>query len=220
MLVPLPWELERDVKRRVGETQTGQPATAPRAVPPGRLRSVVALQRMAGNRAVAGLMRDASATGGAVSAHPASKMRITIKGRVQGAFKGSARDGAIEAWSFHFGAVSPHDLASGESTGKRRYKAVTFKKALDAASPQLMDALANNEVLDQVRIEFISTQTNAAGVPAGPQETIVLKNASVASFDQDSDDSSDSVSLMFESFEMSNLPGKTSAADAWHDPAQ
>ena len=44
-------------------------------------------------------------------------------------------------------------------------------------------------------------------------ETLIFKNAAVASIDQSSEDSSDSVSLVFESFQIANEPGATAAAD-------
>jgi type VI secretion system secreted protein Hcp len=182
---------------------------------------VLALQRMAGNRAVAGLMRDV-AVGGAVSTphtRAPARLRVTITGHKQGRFKGSGANGSIEAWSFHLGVVSPRDRATGSASGARQYKQITFKKAFDAASPQLMTALSSNETLDQVRIEFLpSKEASAAGDSV--VETIVLTNAAVASFDQDSDDDSDAVSLTFETIQMTNVPGATSASDTWRDRGQ
>jgi type VI protein secretion system component Hcp len=48
----------------------------------------------------------------------------------------------------------------------------------------------------------------------------VIKNVSVAAFDQDSDDgnSTDTVSLTYQSIEMRNEPGKTTANDQWGLP--
>jgi type VI protein secretion system component Hcp len=84
---------------------------------------------------------------------------------------------------------------------------------LDAASPQLLTALTTNEPLE-VRIEFVGGQTRT-GASEGDVETIVIKDAAVASFDQDSDDgdNTDSVSLTYQSSEMNNVPGKTTAKD-------
>lgn len=208
------------MKRRVEETQRGRTTPSQRPATGGSAGSLLALQRMAGNRAVAGLMREPTA-GGAAGAHPRSpaKLRITIKGAKQGPFKGTGRDGTIEGWGFHLGIVSPRDAATGEASGKRRYKTITFKKPLDGASPLLMNALTENESLG-VRIEFVSTESPSGGAAAAIQETIVLTDAAVASFDQDSDDSSDSVSLVFDTIEMRNEPGGTSSADHWSEPVK
>jgi type VI secretion system secreted protein Hcp len=183
---------------------------------------------MAGNRAVAGLMRSpggtegtggTGGTGGA-GANPGARgtVQITIKGEKQGVFKGPLTHGAIEASKFHMGVVSPHDVATGQASGRRLYKAITFKKQLDATSPQLLNALATNETLE-VRIEFIGGKTST-GAAEGDVETIVIKNVSVAAFDQDSDDgnSTDTVSLTYQSIEMRNEPGKTTANDQWGLP--
>jgi type VI secretion system Hcp family effector len=210
----------------VGDTQNGRRAATPRAAPAGRrsgpLGSVLSLQRMAGNRAVAGLMRQPTGTGKATPTHgrEPTQMLVTISAHTQGKLKGTGKDGAIEAWSFHLAVTRPTDVATGQASGARQYRTIKFKKPLDGASPQLMNALVNNETLDEVRFDFLPNDKATAGAPKASFETIVLKNAAVASLEQDSDESSDYVSLTFESIEMSNSTEKTTASDKWSSGAQ
>jgi type VI secretion system Hcp family effector len=177
---------------------------------------------MAGNRAVAGLMRQATGsrtgtTGTTTQTHgrEPTQMLVTITAHKQGRLKGTGKDGAIEAWSFHLAVSMPTDVATGQPSGARQYKVVKFKKPLDGASPQLMNALINNENLDEVKFEFLPNDKTASGAAKESFETIVLTNATVASLEQDSDESSDFVSLTFESIQMSNSANKTTASDQW-----
>jgi type VI secretion system secreted protein Hcp len=180
--------------------------------------AMLSVQRMAGNRAAAGLMRaPAGSSAGAAAPSRAgakSKLLISVTGQQQGRFKGSGRDGTIEAFGYHMAVVAPHDVATGAASGKRQYKAITFKKPLDASSPQFFNAVDRNEVLPTVTIRFVGTDPDGKEADV---ETVVLTNATVASFDQDDDNGSDieTVSLTFEQIELSNLAGKTSGKDSW-----
>jgi len=209
------------VERRTEQAVGGRGGAARRpAAPAGRLASVVALQRMAGNRAVAGLMRDAApGAGGGGAAHPGSRVLVKVKAQRQGAIRGTTQDGSFSAWEFKWGVRSPRDAATKQPSGVRQFKSLSFRKAIDAASPQLMQALVSNEVLDEVRVQIFSAQAGPNGA-AAVNETIVFKNCGVAAMDQDSEDSSDAVTLVFESFQLVNEPGATSAADSIQTRAQ
>jgi type VI secretion system secreted protein Hcp len=204
------------VKQRKGDRQTA--VSRPRAGGPTGVRrsgpsgSVLALQGMAGNRAVAGLMRSPTP-----HSRTKAKMLVRIKGRKQGVFKGTGPEGAIEGFKFEMEITSPRDVSTGQAAGKRQHKALTFQKPMDAASPMLMQALVSNEVLDEVRIEFVSRDDTAG--TAKTVETIVLKNAAVAALKQASDDDdsdTDTVSLIYEAIEITNNQSNTSASDDWN----
>ncbi len=60
----------------------------------------------------------------------------------------------------------PHDAATGQAGGKVQNLPVNITKAVDAASPQLFQAIAGSETLKTITIEVFST--NAAG-----EETLV-----------------------------------------------
>jgi type VI secretion system secreted protein Hcp len=87
-------------------------------------------------------------------AQPATGERIsvTIHGAKQGVFKGD-RSGKISATAFTLESKSPADGASGRASGKVQNLPVTITKDVDAASPQIFQALCTNESLKSVTIE-------------------------------------------------------------------
>lgn len=105
---------------------------------------------------------------------------VTITGAKQGLFTGNATGqqhrGKIQGLSFAHDVLAPHDAASGQASGKRRYQPITFVKAWDAATLQLFQALVTNETLTSVVFEFYGTTAN--GVEEA-HHTITLTNASV-----------------------------------------
>jgi type VI protein secretion system component Hcp len=103
-------------------------------------------------------MRLAGATAG--SRQPIV-LYITIKGARQGIFKGELsganhRD-QVAGLRFSFQGIAAPDTATGQASGKRQYSFVLFTKEWGAASPQLLSALATNEVLQSVDFEFVRT---------------------------------------------------------------
>jgi type VI secretion system Hcp family effector len=212
------------VQRRNVETQSDRakaPARTPETPVAGRAGSVIALQRMAGNRAVAGLMRDVAGGGSNATpkAQPTPTVLVTIKGHTQGAFKGSARDGAFEAWDYKFKLTGSYDRATGDATGRRSYDPITFVKATDGASPQFMRALVNNEALDTVKIDILSPQRDPSGAARGPTETIVLGGATIVEFEQTTGEQEkggvDTVRISFKTVQIMNPETARSANDEW-----
>src|SRR3954449_4057130 len=164
---------------------------------------------------------------------------ITIDGQKQGKFKGEGgraagggEDGEngrglgrdkIAGIRFVSEASSPRDVATGHATGKRTHKPIIITKEWGAASPQLFQALVNNENLKTVLFEFVKTNS------IGEEEiyhTIKLTNAAVSnikSYLDLTDTSGDAydaheledVSFVFQKIEMENREGKTQAVDSW-----
>jgi type VI secretion system secreted protein Hcp len=153
-------------------------------------------------------------------------MYMTVRGQKQGTFKGegSARGkGRILLVSFEMGAVSPRDAASGLPSGKRQYQPVKVGKEIGASSPQFLSALATNENLVSVDIEFLSTDTEGEETV---DFTIELTNASVASFAESIDTGEaggplvdtrrlERIEFTFQKIAMADIPGDTSFADDW-----
>jgi type VI secretion system secreted protein Hcp len=158
---------------------------------------------------------------------------VTIDGAKQGHFKGSAAaDGSEKAGSkdkisgirFRYEVSSPRDTATGQVSGKRQHKPVTFTKRWDAASPQILSALYTNEVLKSVLFEFVRTDAQ------GAEEifhTVKLVNAAVsavgsyvdltdASGDPYDANEMEDVTLAFQRIEVESRSGGTMAADDWH----
>jgi type VI secretion system secreted protein Hcp len=106
---------------------------------------------------------------------------MTINGSKQGKFKGnsgkSGRHGWIELLSFSYSVQSPRDAATGQASGKRQHKPVSFGLETGSASQQLFQALVSNEVLTDVLIEFVDTNKEGKNYV---RQTIKLTNATVS----------------------------------------
>jgi type VI secretion system secreted protein Hcp len=196
--------------RRIG---TDDKAQQQRPAQPSRRGggSVLALQRVAGNRAVAGLMRQAADTEPTAHAHGSGHVSclVTMKGAKQGDIKGDGRDGKIEGLSLHLGVKSPRDVATGQASGKRQHAQLTITKPYDRASPLLFTAATTNEVLPTVTIERMHH--------GSVTEVITLTNASIAAFDQSTEDDDDveTLGLTYGTITISNPKAQTTASDEW-----
>ena len=156
----------------------------------------------------------------------AQKFYATIKAATQGTLKGqgTGRDKSkIEGVGFSYGVESPRDPASGLPRGKRQHKPVVFTKEWGAASPQLYQATATNEVLQSVLFEFIST--NALGKEE-VDYTVELTNATIAEFKgsvhlgEKAGPIVDSreleiIKLVFQKITITSVAGATSTTDDW-----
>lgn len=157
----------------------------------------------------------------------ANEFYVTIDGIRTGRFHGEstneAAKGKITGLEFFYEVISPRDVASGQATGKRQHLPIRMVKEWGAASPQLFQALVNNETLTSVLFEFVQT------APDGKQQisdTIKLTGATVSAyrryignvenFAYDSGPDSrrlETVSFSFRTIEITNVAGKTSAVD-------
>ena len=163
---------------------------------------------------------------------------VRITGKKQGAFKGeSPRTTDTGQWmevvAFSMDLESPRDLSTGQASGKRQYKPVTFVKAWGAASPQVLTACATNEILTEVVFQFIKTNQN------GEQyvyQAVTLTNATVSEVfrfmgdpeanhtprlrpSEYTDTSAlERVKLTFQKIEIEDTDGKTAFTDDWSSP--
>ncbi len=191
-----------------------------------RVQSVLALQRAAGNQAVAGLFR--TPAGEAATGTPAKSkplFLVTMKGTKQGLIKGGGPGNAIEGLKYGMGVSSPRDVATGHASGGRTHKAITFTKPWDAASPQLMSAVDENEMLTQVKSrgdEDLAGDAQAGGVPddhAHERVHRVVRQHAQNRFhggDRDWDTSSvEVIALAYQTLTFEHAEAKTSAVDDW-----
>ncbi len=103
---------------------------------------------------------------------------MTIKGKKQGdihkdaskpkslgqhARSDSSMQEKITIVGFGMGIVVPRDMSSGVATGARNHQPVVFTKFFDRSSPLLWQALAQNELLDEVVADFY--RTDPGGMP-------------------------------------------------------
>lgn len=185
----------------------------------GRGHPVIPLQRAIGNRATRQLLREAKVS---PAAPPKAKVTrsftVKIKGEDQGEFRGDDK-GQIKGRKYEFSVNSPTAASTGEARGKRQYQAIRFYKDLDAASPQLMQALTSNENLPEVTFEFSEPAESGEGTRVF--QVVKLTNARITGFTQNLDEEGDGeekVELVFDKIAMENQPGKTSTADDWRRP--
>ena len=127
-----------------------------------------------GPQGVAGPAGPAGASG---SAGPGAPNRVAIatltaKGQHTGDFSG-AGGAPLNVVGFSWGAVVPHDAASGLPTGKLQVGQLTITKAIDQASPLFLNALATNENLTSVRLNFL-------GPNGDTTYTYLLTNANIS----------------------------------------
>lgn len=158
---------------------------------------------------------------------------VTIEGTRQGKFKGESqkkeRADKIPGLSFQYEVVSPRDAATGQHSGKRQHKPIVFVKEWGVATPQLFQALVNNEVLKKVTFEFLQIDKGTGKEVV--YFTIVLVNASIAAIKQYTDPGVEgsasakspsqglkeleAISLTFQKIEIEHKAGKTMGADDW-----
>jgi len=115
----------------------------------------------------------------------ATPFYVQVRGSKQGVFKGeskrSSRTEWIEGLDFAFELFSPYDLATGHTSGKRQWKPIVVTKEWGASSPQFLQALATNEVLTSVVLEFVSLRPDGTEVTS---HTIQLTNGAVTDVSQ------------------------------------
>jgi type VI secretion system secreted protein Hcp len=153
----------------------------------------------------------------------ATRIFVTIEGSRQGKFKaegGPQFGDRIPILRFEFDADAPRDMASGQASGKRGNRMLTIVKDWSAASPQLFQAVATNEPLKSVFVEYFRTaQTGQEELVA----TVRLTNATNSKFRSTVPDSTsgdgpagrlvDRVDFVFQKIEIANPAAKTAAAD-------
>lgn len=156
----------------------------------------------------------------------AVQIYATVTGAKQGAFKGETtqkgREKMLPVVGFSYGVIVPHDIASGQASGRRQHQPVVFSKEWGASSPQFYTAAYTNEVLTTVIFSFFSL--DKTGVQQ-LSHTIKLTNASIASVKQsvalpqsggpiiDSRELQE-ISLTFQKIDI-NIPNGSEAIDDW-----
>lgn len=161
---------------------------------------------------------------------------VQIEGKTQGPFKGESGRTARAEWltglSFSHQIQSPRDVSTGRASGKRQHGPITFTKEWGAATPQIMQALCNNEMLASVKFEFI--HTNDEGIEE-VYHKVTLTNATIAKVVYQTGGGTvggestarstsaydtmevEAVSLTYQRIDNENVTGSTMAADDWQD---
>ncbi len=160
----------------------------------------------------------------AAIATAAEPIQVTIEGARQGKILGDGPDKSIVALGYQHELTVPRDAATGAATGRRMHKPLTFVKAIDRATPQILSALTTNEKLS---ITLKMSKPGAGGGKEAEYFTITLTDAYVSSVrnwkpntrDLSADRAGDleEVTIYYRMITWSHADG-TSATDDWYTP--
>jgi len=110
---------------------------------------------------------------------------MTAKGETQGKINGSVtqagREGSMKVEEFSHSVSQSIDSASGLPSGKRQHRPIRVTKEIDKASPLLMNAFTNNEILTEVRIDFWQPSSSGQEIQF---YTVELVNARITNISQ------------------------------------
>jgi type VI secretion system secreted protein Hcp len=144
---------------------------------------------------------------------------VKVVGKKQGTFKG---DGLLTkghtdqmlASAFDYGLVSPRDIATGQASGKRQHKPVVITKEWGPSMPQFLQAVATNEQLTKVTMEF--WDTGRTGVQR-LHFVVTLTNASLSEVKQHlaNDLLTEDLSFTFQKIQVEDRIGNTIFMDDW-----
>ncbi len=212
------------------------------------VKNAVALSLFVGAAAVAvdaGAAGPAGGAAGGGAAGPGAQgsgpitAYIKFIGQSQGPFDGAVTVKGHERQSLviglDYGVASPTDLSTGLASGKRQHSPFVITKEFDGASPQIFQALVDNENLPTVEVDLVrgsetfykyvltdahltnlhqSMTTNCVGSApckaVGPDGNIVGPDTPV-----------ESVAMVFRHIEVTYVPGTkglNTAGDSWFSP--
>jgi type VI secretion system secreted protein Hcp len=148
-------------------------------------------------------------------------IEMKITGQKSGVFKGDSpqkgHEDEILVSSYQFEVISPRDPASGLPTGKRQYQPLHVTKALNQSSPQVLNAVANNENLSKVVIDFWATSRSGK---ESIYYRVTLTNANISSVKQYSAGQTvnEDIAFTFQKITQESLTGNTTFTDDWNSP--
>ena len=120
--------------------------------------------------------------------------------------------GAVTALRFNLEIVAPHDIATGQGSGKTLFKPLIITREIDAVSPQLFHALITNEHIKSLTLELVKPS------PDGKESayyTVKLQNVSISNFRQYTEETSgrssdlEEISFTYEKIEVEAAAGQS-----------
>jgi len=104
----------------------------------------------------------------AADANAALTAYVKFTGQKQGAINGSVTANQFKGDSLVFGidldTQVPADVSAGLATGKRQHSPLILVKPIDAATPRLYSAMANNERLTKVVVDVTGPDPQGKGI--------------------------------------------------------
>ena len=143
----------------------------------------------------------------AVPAYAAFDTYITITGSKQGRFKGESGSEQIRVVS----VTRDTPMAMAHPTGRRMHSTITITREIDRASPLFAQALATNENLSEVVINF----QGASGGTKTAQK-IVLTNATILSVRKSG--GNELITLDYQAINVTWTDGGKTSTDDWEVP--
>ena len=161
----------------------------------------------------------------AASAARAETIFMSVTAQAQGVLRGdagkAAPEGKMSALRFRYEVLTAVDTATGMATGKRQHKPVVITKLWSAASPQLFQALVNNENLPEVVIDFVAPDANGMIVLMHRVRLVNAKVVDIAHSTEVPSETSnrnltrqiEDVTFTFQRIELEDTAGKIAAVD-------
>lgn len=124
----------------------------------------------------------------------------------------------IQLFGFEAGLKVPIDAASGQQTGSRQHQPIVIRKRIDKATPLLVNALLQSQVVDEATLAFY--RPNGAGMEH--YFSVVLTNGRVVGVNHSTGASTDAsepvteeVSLVFHTITWTFEPSGATTQDTW-----
>lgn len=115
----------------------------------------------------------------------AQMMTLSAEGTKQGKFKGESKSSKFadrsELTGYLQEGTSPREAGAILATGRRSYQPVLLLKPSGASSPQFFQAMATNELLKKVVIDFYRPDPSGVSVN---YYTVTLENVTVSGYKQ------------------------------------
>lgn len=145
---------------------------------------------------------------------------------IEGEVVQKGREGWIQVFAFSHEVVSPRDPATGQATGKRQHQPFRCVLAQSKATPLLFAALAKNEKIPKVTINFFKASqtsgvetlyykielTNASLSSVRPWMANV-KDPTVANFGSQVE-----IAFVYEKITWTATDGPVTSEDSWLEP--
>jgi len=64
---------------------------------------------------------------------------------------------------FEFGATSPHDQSTGQTTGRVQVKPLVIHKFVDKSSPLILQALVTNKMINECKVTYYANKVDGTG---------------------------------------------------------
>lgn len=149
----------------------------------------------------------------------AADISLKIKGQKQGDFNGNSkkkgREKLIDLYSVEVKTESPIDLASGQTTGRRKHGPVIVLGEVEKTLPMMYTALVTNETLATFKLDFYRSN------PDGKQAifyTIELANSRLIDVEMFTDEDGRpnfKAEFAYQQITWTFADGNITATDSW-----